>query len=130
MALPEVAPRAQRACLELEERQDGIYRVDGRSGRAQKLARDVIGGWSPSYAKPSAGLEPLLPQSREQIDLQIPVPGAFDEREISAKGRDDLARALLHEFGQGLFPVCDQSPPANLGTGGPPGSPRGLWCSS
>lgn len=111
MALPRVAPRSCRESIVVEVRGDGVYQVDRRTGEARRLRREGVGGWAAPYAKPASRPTAELPQSRHQIDRQIPLPGPLDAGEITLAGRDDLARALLQEFGRELFPVCHVSAP-------------------
>ncbi len=111
MALPAFPARAERARIQIQERGDGVYRVDRVSGRARRLRREAVGGWSEPYARSSGRGDCLLPRSPEQVERQIPAALAFDPRQITETGRDELALALLREFGQDLFPICHVSAP-------------------
>jgi hypothetical protein len=110
MALPFVAPRAERQHMLIDERPDGVYQVNRASGRVQRLQREAVGGWSEPYAKPAVH-EDLFPDSREQIEWEIPLPAPFDPVEVTETGQDDLARALLAEFGAGIFPLVHVEAP-------------------
>lgn len=110
IALPFVAPGAERQHVTIEERPDGVYRVDRVSGRERRLQREAVGGWFEPYAQFSRQ-QGILPDSREQIDCEIPVPVRFDPREALDKGQDDLARALLAEFSADVFPLAQVQAP-------------------
>ncbi len=110
MELPFCAPRAERDALRLGERPDGVFVVNHRTGEARRLQREAVGGWSEPYAQASRP-RVSLPESREEIEAEIPLPGAFDPAEVAATGRADLAQALLRETGNALFPIAHVSAP-------------------
>jgi hypothetical protein len=105
MALPFIAPRADRQHVAIEERTDGVYLVDKTTERVQRLQREAIGGWSELYAR-SSDCPDVFPESREQVEQQIPCPAPFDPRQVAGTGRDELAQALLAEFGAAIFPFA------------------------
>jgi hypothetical protein len=108
--LPFIAPRADRRYVTIEDRPDGVYLVDEVRKRVQRLQREAVGGWSEPYAQPS-GHADVFPDSREQIERRIPRLAPFDPRQVAGTGRDDLARALLAEFGADIFPIVHVDAP-------------------
>jgi uroporphyrinogen-III decarboxylase len=52
-----------------------------------------------------------MAQTPDEIDLLIPVSHNFDPANAVADGRDDLANALLAEFGEYLYPICHVGSP-------------------
>jgi hypothetical protein len=110
MELPFCTPRAEREVLAVEERADGVFVVNRQTGHARRLEREAVGGWSEPYAR-SAQAVPALPESREQIEAEIPLPGQFEPAEILTSGRADLAQALLRETANSIFPIVHVSAP-------------------
>jgi len=108
--LPYSYPRTHRQYLSIEEGSAGVFRVDDRTGQVEELTKSSVGGWS-VYG----GIQSIHPrhtaQTPEEIDIRIPVPPDFDPADALADGRDDLANALLEEFGEDLYPICHVSSP-------------------
>jgi len=103
-ALPVFPPRARRQATRIEQRPDGVYRVDRRAPAAERLRRPVVGGWDLQGL--SRRVEsPRLPETTDEVDRAIPPPQEFDAEGFLAAGRGDLAAALLEEFGKERFPM-------------------------
>jgi hypothetical protein len=110
MYLPRFYPLAERRNLALDVRSDGVYRVNIRTGLAEKLSEPAIGGWTAPGAVES--VHPAhLATSRAEIDALVGQPGPA--RPLVEPGERDLAARLLDEF-PGVFPICHASTP--------------LWC--
>lgn len=87
----------------IEERPDGVYRVDRRTGQTIRLERPRIGGW-PGPGE-SVRIEPKEPiTSREQIEQYVPLTENPDDRAPFADGRADLTAKMLRAFGDQAFP--------------------------
>ncbi|MGI6208522.1 MAG: uroporphyrinogen decarboxylase family protein [Anaerolineae bacterium] len=101
--LPTVPPRAEREAQTLQVLGGQVVRVDRRTGREEQLVRPAVAGWNPL-----GHVQSIHPQERadtpEEIDARVPPPPANPEQAV-AKGVGDLARALLEEFGQELYPI-------------------------
>jgi len=108
--LPNFYPREARENLVVEEREEGVFRVDKRTGNVALLTEPRIGGWSPA-----GGLHSVRPEEMaeppEAIDALIPSPPASDPEELRTDGRGDLAQRMLAEFGEDLYPICSVSSP-------------------
>ena len=110
MELPSSPARTLRERVVLEERADGVFWVDRLTGEKRELQRETIGGWPERYAQPS-GHPDVFPLSSEQIDEQTQLPAEIDPVEVASSGRGDLARALLSEYGDDLFPIAHVAAP-------------------
>jgi hypothetical protein len=102
--LPTCRTREEREALAVETRSDGAALVDRLTGRVQPLQRPRVGGWAPEGGCHSVRAE-RLPETPEDVDAAIPSPAPFDAKAFAEEGRGDLARALLAEFGEELFPL-------------------------
>lgn len=111
--LPACPSRDEREAAFIEERTGGVFRIDRRSGREERLTRPVVGGWDSAGISGSVS-PPRLPERVEQVDASIPPAGEFDAEEFIAAGHSDLAAALLAEFGESVFGFAHVSSP--------------LWC--
>lgn len=94
--LPGFWSREERRAFAIEERADGVYRMDGATKQETKLLPPPIGGWI-SRCDPGR-----LADSFDEIDRLVPEPPTRAEFH---DGRGDLASALLREFGGSLFPI-------------------------
>ena len=110
LCLPTCLPRAEREALAVEERPEGIFLVNRRSGREDRLVRPLVGGWNPTGV--SQSIKPArLPETIRDVDASFPVAERFDAGRFVGAGRADLATALLDEFGCALFPICHTASP-------------------
>ena len=108
--LPAFVSRDERASTALEERPDGVFRIDRCTGREERLVRPQVGGWSPGGQLQS--IRPARPAaSPEEIDRMLPLPDESDLAAFRSDGRADLAGVLLREFGEQLFPFCHVASP-------------------
>jgi hypothetical protein len=98
--LPFCASRETRARERLFEEGEKVHWADAVTGERQELRRPPPGGWPQrGYAPP-----PAPPDTPEAVDRAIPLPEEDDAAYVRAEGRDELARALLTEFGDQLWP--------------------------
>jgi hypothetical protein len=100
----------QRMNVYIAVAEDGIYRYNDKTGEKYKLEKPQIAGWSTSGEVHSYHPNRLI-ETTEEIDNLIYVPKNFDPRFSIANGRDDLAKQLLSEFGNELYPICHASSP-------------------
>ncbi len=103
-ALPGCASRAEREAAEIQQRGEDVFLIDRRSGERRKLYRPVVAGWS-RQAIAAQATPARLPESVEEIDAAVPLPGEFDGDRFAADGRGDLAEAMLAEFGADVCPT-------------------------
>lgn len=106
--LPTGSTRKARKRWIIEERPDGVYQVDRRTGQTIRLERPRIGGWPGPGG--SVHIEPKEPiTSREQIEQYVPLSEELDNRAPFADGRADLTVKLLETFGDQVFPFTHVS---------------------
>ncbi len=108
-ALPYSYSRGHRKYLSIEQRPEGVFLVDRRTGREDMLTKPQVAGWSMS-----GGLHSVRPrrlaETTEEIDLLISIPTG-DPRNAEPDGADDLAVSLLEGAGAGLYPICHVGSP-------------------
>ncbi|MCK4284435.1 MAG: hypothetical protein KAX44_08975 [Candidatus Brocadiae bacterium] len=102
--------RAERENVHLEERDGDVYLRDRRTGNAERLVRPQVGGWNPAAGLHSKHPE-RLPRTREEVDLALPLVPAWDPEDMLSDGRADLARQMLREFGEELYPIDSVASP-------------------
>ena len=110
MYLPRFSPLAERRHLAIEERGDGVYRVNRKTGAAEKLVEPSISGWT-AFGSVESVHPTHLAATRDEIDALIGQPGPA--RPLTERGEHDLAARMIGEF-PGLYPMCHVSTP--------------LWC--
>lgn len=103
--LPFSYSREDRRNLSIEVRAQGVFRIDRRTGKEERLIEPQIGGWSTS-GEPQSIRSPGLAQTPDQIDELIPIPPDFDPSKVATEGRRDLASQLLKGVGNDLYPIC------------------------
>ena len=107
--LPRFFTREARGEVSIEERSDGVYRVDRGTGAETKLVEPQIGGWGGS------GLHSVHPErlvdTVEEIDARIPDPPGASPEGVKMDGSGDLAQRMLAEFGDELYPMLHVSSP-------------------
>jgi hypothetical protein len=108
--LPLGASHEEVRSVRIEERPDGVFRIDERTGANLRLERLRIGGWNP-YGDVESRSPTYLAQSPDEIDNILPPCSVPDVDEIVWNGQDTLAKALLEKFGSRLCPVWLVSSP-------------------
>ena len=108
--LPLFHSRKDRQNLSIEGRPQGVFRIDKRTGKEERLTKPRIGGWS-KLGKTQSIRPHHLAETAEEIDALVPLPSDFAPNEIIASGRNDLASQLLKEFGGNFFPICRVTSP-------------------
>jgi hypothetical protein len=105
--LPFCAPLETRQRQDIVETPEGVFLIDRETGSRKELVRPPVGDW------PERGYEAptTLPDTPEAIDRIIPMPEDDDRAYVVTEGRGDLARALVQEFGDRLFPNHRSSSP-------------------
>lgn len=109
-ALPGFLPRQRRENLDIEERPDGVYRVDKATGAAELLEEPQIGGWT-AHGETQSVVPMALAEQTDEIDVVIPIPPEPNLEAARTQGRHDLAAALLDEYGRDLWPICHVASP-------------------
>ena len=109
-ALPSCPAREVRAHQDIDDRPDGVFHIDRRTGEEARMPEPVIGGWSGS-----GGLQSFHPEhmvdTPDEIDTRIPAPPTVDADTVKNEGRDDLAKALLSAYGNNFYPMSSVSSP-------------------
>ncbi len=100
--LPVSMPRDERARTIVTMRSDGVYRVNGRTGRAVRLQEPHVGGWTAMGAIESVRPERLA-TTPDEVDARVLV-AVRDVSGAMAAGCGDLARAMLQRHGD-LYPI-------------------------
>lgn len=98
MGLPASAPRSERDAVTLEPRADGVYRVDRRTGRSDRLERPQVGGWSADAARNHSVVPTEFPRTRAEVERMIPDPLPFDRAAYRMNGALDLPVKLMDAF--------------------------------
>ncbi len=105
--LPFCASAETRQRQHVQETPEGVFLLDTETGAKTELQRPPIGDWPErGYTTPST-----LPETPEAIDQVIVISDDDDSTYVRTEGRDALARALLDEFGDTLFPNHRTSSP-------------------
>ena len=103
LEVPVCRPAAERQYLDIEERAHGVFLVDRRSQREQRLARPRVSGWTGT--EQVASLHPAsLAESAEEVDAWLSSQAAQGLQTSIADGSGDLAARLLQGFAD-LYPV-------------------------
>jgi hypothetical protein len=100
----------ERRNVRLENRGDGVFLLDGRSGGRRRIEKPAVGGWTSS-----SGLESFrpdsLPESEDEIDELIPQSESADAASVVCCGKAELAHRLLGTHGDVLFPTYSVASP-------------------
>lgn len=108
--LPDFYSLEERKNLSVEVRPEGVFCLDRHKGSEERLVEPRVGGWTAI-----GGIESVRPaelaQTPEEIDKLLPVPAEFDPERKALNGQNDLAFALLREYGDELFPIRHVSSP-------------------
>jgi hypothetical protein len=105
--MPRFYPLAQRESLAIEERSDGVYRVNRRSGAAARLTEPTTSGWT-AFGGVESVHRQRLATTCDEIDALVGEAGPA--RPLVETGETDLAAQLRSEFPD-LYPMCHvQSP--------------------
>ena len=100
--MPVSLPRDKRAHTVVAVRDDDVYRVDRRTGRAVRLREPRVSGWTAVGAAESVSPERLA-ATPEEVDARVPI-AVHDMPGAMAAGCGDLARAMLQQHGD-LYPI-------------------------
>ncbi len=105
-ALPYSYSRDYRMNHFIDEREDGVYRINKNTGNREKLGKPQVAGWSESGQLHSVKPKRLV-ETFSEIDELIPTPSDFHPKTIE-DGSNDLADRLLRK---GLYPICHVGSP-------------------
>ena len=108
--LPHFYSRETRESLVVEERAEGVYRVDRRTEDAVELTEPQVGGWLREGGLHSMHPEELV-ETVEEVEKLIPDPPDSDPEQLKVDGRGDLAGRMLGEFGEELYPLIHVASP-------------------
>ncbi len=99
--LPLGTTRTARKQVSIEERGDGVYAVDARTGSARRIDPPQVGGWS---GRGVASVHPAHPpQTPEEVERWIGPPNSSEG--LLADGQADLSRQILATWGASLYPM-------------------------
>ena len=101
--LPRFPSTDDQRALRIEVREQGVFRIDCRTGVETLLERPQIGGWSGQGV--ASVSTPPLPETPEEIDLLIPLNPSYDPYQVARNGSNILAARLLESDGRDLFPL-------------------------
>ncbi len=110
MTLPACPSRAQREERTIHARGEGVFLANARTGEEIPLREPAVGGWESFERGGYSGHVERLADTPEAVDDLIPIREPFDADRFREEGRDDLARALLAEFGH-LYPASYAAAP-------------------
>ena len=105
--LPGFYSREEREKLVVEERENGVFRVDLETGEAVLWPAPKIGGWGTG---PHSVHPERLVETEEEIDARIPEPSGEDPGRLKVDGRGDLAEEMLGGWGE-LYPLVHIASP-------------------
>ena len=109
-AIPTSYSRQLRDDMCLEVRPEGVFRVNRKSGREERLEEPQEAGWSRGLE-----IESVHPEhwagSASEIDKLLPDVPRFDRESYLSSGGADLAKALLAGPAQDLFPLSHVGTP-------------------
>jgi hypothetical protein len=108
--LPAFFPCARRRHLHIRDFGESIQLVDERSGQSKEVRRPSISGWTAQGSSESVHPERLA-RTKDEIDALIALPPEGHARRARRDGRNDLARAMIEEFGRDLYPTRSISSP-------------------
>lgn len=102
--VPSMGAREWRAKLVIQERAEGVFRVNRETGQEERLLKPEIGGWpAPGAVKQDTVQQ--TPDSVEELDRRIGIAQDFDGKSARESGRYDLAEALAQGPARDLFPM-------------------------
>ena len=105
--LPAGPSRAERAHLAVEERGDGVYVVDRRTGLADWLEPPAVGGWT---GRDVVSVHPdRPPRTPEEVDCWLGDPEASGA--ALSDGSSDLPEWILSDWGEPLYPIWSVAAP-------------------
>jgi hypothetical protein len=108
-----IAAREDREALRVEERPDGVWQVDRRTGAEKRFVHYEPGGWHPDHRAHS--FHPAHPpETPEEIDALFPPRKPFDAKDYVSRGRADLPREVLRRTKGEVYPCGGVNSP--------------LWC--
>ena len=84
--LPLFYSRDERSSMHIEERPEGIFRINSRTGQEKFLEEPRVSGWTVSGQAES----PILSTRRilqKKIDCEIPIPDTFDPNDFRREGK-------------------------------------------
>ncbi|HUU58564.1 MAG TPA: uroporphyrinogen decarboxylase family protein [Phycisphaerae bacterium] len=109
--LPGCPSRREREDIAVEVRDDGVFRVDRRTGEEVRMDEPQVGGWWAKGTSPAHVTPPSGPGSIEEIDRHLGPDTQFDAQPFQASGRCDLARRMLEGLGAEKFPIVHTNTP-------------------
>jgi hypothetical protein len=110
--VPTCAPRVEREQQVIEEKPEGVFIQDLRSGALRRLEPPSVAGqdqYERSYSHGLDASKPPFPETRAAIEQAIGLPG--DEGSRLAVGERDLADLLRQGPAAGLLPMAHVSTP-------------------
>jgi uroporphyrinogen-III decarboxylase len=107
--LPTGPTREDRRDVAIEERADGLYRVNRRTGAERRLLKPQISGWQ---GLSNHGQEPdNPPRTPADIDARLKIPTAEEINATFTTGATDLTETLKKNEARDLFWLGSTSTP-------------------
>ncbi len=101
--------REDRKHITIQERSEGVIRIDDRTGRRERLEKPHWTGASFEGLMPRQYEQ--LPETLEEVNACIPEFPRHDLGEITTSGINDLGIRFSMEFGNTLFPMSPVKTP-------------------
>ena len=93
----------------VEVRPEGVFRIHKHTGHREQLTGPHGSGWA---AEDAQSVRPnRLPESCEEIDASIPLPGENEVDQAALEDRRRVAAAVMKEFGRASWPYRHVSGP-------------------
>lgn len=85
----------------IEIQPDGVFVLDRRTGRREELAEPTVGGAGSEWGQPATPTD--LPESPEEVDARIPVPGEGEGDTVAIENRRRVAAAVREALGKTIW---------------------------
>ena len=109
--LPNVSEVRRREDVTVRTQPDQAVFTDRRTGRADRVTRPRVGGWTGPQGASQSVHPPSPPQTRDEIDEALPLPRATGDRAGPCAGTANLTAALHRACGQDYFALEYASSP-------------------
>lgn len=97
--LPVWYSKKEREDTFIEVRSEGVFRIDRRNGKEERLEEPQVGG------QHMYGRVISMPETVEDVIRDLPPLPGLDSGDIASDEKADLAEQLLKDVGNSIFPV-------------------------
>lgn len=108
--LPLGPTTSEQQNIDVEEREDGVYRVDRASGTESELEEPLVGGWARDGRLQSHRPD-SPPSSVQEVEERLPIGEEPDYQQPFRDGRAGLTQRVLDAFGQEKLPLLHVGTP-------------------